>query len=406
MNHTTKFTAAALVGFVMTGCQGASGTDTLGGVASTKNGILTTQSARIPVAGRDYTTLYSTNPLGKLGARVGVQAIREDGSAVIVKSPLAGPGEFLTQSQVGIQKGRSRTWFPPQTGSQPRQAHAVAAHGESIVWLETKSTDIYYQDWRVYSGTIGKSKPILLADSFSLLKTDQIPYPPGVTTLSSDAVNAWWVMVYPTKKAPRGWAARIMVRDVGAHNPLKIAVDGAMLPAAIAQGLIYVRQKMVDPSMTSNHYEIRLLKGGVDTLISSGPLIKDEAVLSICASNNVLAWAVHSPSPTREKPGVITGSQLHVMTLATKVQRLVNLEDDAWGLSLGCGTNFVAWGNGSGNGDPGQYVLNVASGKIFKLGSLRGISMVHVAGHILAWALPPKSAQEGAPWRVVKWHGA
>jgi len=405
MNHATRFTAAALVGLVMTGCQGASGTEAMGGVASTKSGTLTTQSAQIPVVGRDYTTLYTVEPHGKSGARVGVATIRDDGSAVIENVPLAGPGEFLTQSQVGIQRGQSRTWFAPQTGSQPRQAIQFAAHGQSIVWLETKSTDLFYQDWKAYAARVGQRQPTLLADSFALTKTDAIPYPPGVTTLSTDGVNAWWVMVYPTKKAPRGWGARIMVRDVGAHGPLKIAVDRAMLPTAIPQGLIYVREKMVDPGMTSNQYQIRLLKGGVDALISPGSLIKDESVLSICASKTVLAWAVHSPSTTRQNPGISTGGRLHVMTLATKVQRIVTLDDAAWGLSLGCGTTFVAWGNGSGNGDPGQYVLSVASGKIWKLGSSRGISVVHVASDILAWTLPPKSAQEAAPWKVVKWHG-
>lgn len=405
MKHASKFVAGALVGLAFLGCQGASGAYSSGNISSTIGGIMTTLSAQIPVDGRDYSTLYSTNPQGKLGARVGVRAIREDGSAVIVNTPLAGPGEFLTQSQLGIQRSQSRTWFPVETGAQPRQIIQIAAHGKSIVWLETKSTDIYYQDWRVYSGTIGKSKPILLADSYSLLKTDQIPYPPGITTLSTDGVNAWWTMVYPTKKAPRGWSAQIMVRDVSAHHPLKVAVVGAMLPVASAQGLIYVREKMVDPGMAPNRYEIRLLKSGVDSLITSGPLVKDESVLSICASKTVLAWAVHSASATRQNPGISTGGQLHVMKLATKVQRIVTLDDAAWGLSLGCGTNFVAWGNGSGNGDPGQYVMNIQSGKIWKLGSLRGISMVLASGDYLAWALPPKSAQEAAPWKVVKWHG-
>ena len=399
MNKTRLFRIGVLVlvGLWLTSTLGAA-------VATSSAKVLTTASAQTAVASRDYTTLYTFDLQAFPGARVGPMAFREDGSVILDKVPLAGPGQFLTQSQVGIQSGKTRTWFLAQSGVLPRQAYAASSKGQSIVWLETKNTDLYYQDWRLYSGTIGKPRALLLADSFSLLKTDQIPYPPGVATLSTDGVNAWWVMVYPTKKAPRGWSARIMVRDVGAHHPLKIAVDGAMLPVAIAQGLIYVRQKMVDPSMTSNHYEIRLLKNGFDTLLSSGPLIKDETVLSICASNTVLAWAVHAPSTTLRNAAVVTGSQLHVMTLATKVQRLVNLDDDGWGLSLGCGTNFVAWGNGSGNGDPGQYVLNVPSGKILKLGSMRGISMVQVAGDILAWPLPAKSAQVIPPWRVVKWH--
>ena len=68
-----------------------------------------------------------------------------------------------------------------------------------------------------------------------------------------------------------------------------------------------------------------------------------------------------------------------------------------------CADAFVAWGNGSGNGDPGQYVVDVPSGKLWKLGASPGISAVRAAGTMLAWTLPPK-AQEAAPIRVTKWH--
>lgn len=427
MAHSLRFAAFALAGLTLTACQGSSGTPSTisdstttasphpaGSSSTTSSGsvtspksiqLLTTRAAQTAVEGREYTTLYTVDPHGKSGARVGVPTIRDDGSAVIENVPLAGPGEFLTQSQVGIQRGQSRTWFAPQTGSQPRQAIQVAAHGQFIVWLETKSTDLFYLDWKMYAARVGQRQPTLLADSFALLKSDEIPYPPGVKTTTTDGVHAWWTMVYPTKKAPRGWGARIMVRDVGAVGSLKVAVDRAKLPVAIARGLVYVRSKDVDPSMTSNHYEIRLLKNDVDSLISSGPLTGDQAVSSICASDTLLAWAVHSSSGSPQNPNDVMGGKLHVMTLATKVQRIIRLEDPAWGLSMGCGTSFVAWGNGSGNGDPGQYVLDVPSGKIWKLGTLRGISMVHVAGDKLAWALPQKSAQDAVPWKVVKWHG-
>jgi len=245
----------------------------------------------------------------------------------------------------------------------------------------------------------------MLADSFDLLKTDDIPWPPGVRMLATDGSNVWWVMVYPNSKSANGWGARIMVRDIGARKPLKIAVDQAKLPSAIARGLIYVRSKDVDPSMPLNRYEIRILKNGVDTLITTGSLAKDELIFSSCASNTLLAWTVGSVSYSRLNPNVGPDGHLHVMTLATKAQRIVTLSDSASGSSLGCGTNFVAWGNGSGRGDPGQYVLDVPSGKILKLGSLLGISAVLVAGNILAWALPLPSGSKTAPWKVVKWHG-
>lgn len=426
MGCTVRFAAVALAALTLAACQsnggapsaisgstttasphpaGSSGTTPSGSVVSPKsNQLLTTRAAQTALEGRDYTTLYTTDPHGESGARVGVQAIREDGSAVIVNSPLAGPGKFLTQSQVGIQKGQSRTWFPPQTGSQPRQAIQVVAHGESIVWLETKSTDLFYQDWKMYAARVGQRQPTLLGDSFDLVKSDEIPYPPGVKITTTDGVHAWWVMVYRVK-SQRGWDARIMVRDLAGREPLTVAVDKAKLPAATAGGVAYVRSKDVDSSVLANRYEIRLRRAGTDTLITSGPLAKEEQVSTICASGTLLAWAVRSPSSPRENPAALTRGSLHVMTLATKVQRTIKLDDNAGGLSLDCGETFIAWGNGSGNGDPGQYVLDMSSGKIWKLGELKGISAVLASGTILAWALPPKSAQEAAPWRVTKWHG-
>lgn len=417
MGHTVRLATVVLVGLTLTACQGGSGTPSsisgstttnsphsTGNASPKTSALLTTRAAQTALEGRDYTTLYTTNPHGESGARVGVLTIRDDGSAVIDNSPLAGPGEFLTQSQVGIQRGQSRTWFAPQTGSQPRQAYEAAAHGKSIVWLETKSTDLFYLDWKMYAARVGQRQPTLLGDSFDLLKSDEIPPPPGVKTLTADGVHAWWTMVYRVK-SQRGWDARIMVRDLAGREPLTVAVDKAKLPQATAGGVAYVRSKDVDSSMPANRYEIWLRRAGTDTLITSGPLAKEEQVSTICASGALLAWAVRSPSPPRENPDAWTGGRLHVMTLATKAQRTIKLDDPAWGLSLGCGETFIAWGNGSGNGDPGQYVLNVPSGKIWKLGELRGISAVLVSGTMLAWALPPKSAQEAAPWRVTKWHG-
>ncbi len=366
---------------------------------------LSTKNAQPAMAGRDYTTLYTMDSPGngKSGASVGPLAIRKNGSAVISNNPPGVHGNLIEQGQVGIQIGTTRTWFPIQTGSKPRQVFEAVTTGKSVFWGETPNTDMGL-DWRLFAVTAGQRVPKLIADSFDLLKTTESRYPPGMQMLATDGSNVWWVMAYPNSKSANGWGAKIMVRDIGARRPLKIAVDEAMMPTAIARGLIYARSNDVDPSMKSSRYEIRLLKNGVDTLISSGLLTKDQHISSLCASDTLLAWGVGSVSTARLNPNGEPYGHLRVMTLATKAQRIISLDSSALGLSLGCGTNFVAWGNGSGSGDSGQYVMNVPSGKIWKLGSLTGLSAVLVAGNILAWALPIPSGKT-APWRVVKWHG-
>jgi len=424
MGHTVRFAAVALAGLTLTACQsnsgtpptpsgrttttsphptGNSGTSPSASVSATSGWPLTTRGAQIAVDGRDYTTLYTVDPRGKSGARVGVRAIRHDGSAVIVNSPSPAPGEFLTQSQVGIQTGQSRTWLPPQTGSEPRQVAYAAARGQSFVWVETKSTDLFFLDWKVFAARVGQGQPTLLGDSFDLTRTDKVPPPPGVEFITTDGIHAWWMMTYPAK-SQRGFGARIMVRDIAGQGPLSVAVDKAKLPAATGGGVAYVRTSDVDPAAPVNRYDIRLRRAGADTLVTSGPLAKGEQVSTLCASDTLLAWAVRSPETSAADPDAWASGHLHVMTLATNAQHTIELDDNAWSLDLSCGHTFVAWGNGSGNGDPGQYVVDVPSGKLWKLGESRGISAVRAAGTMLGWTLPPK-AQEGAPWRVAKWHG-
>ena len=426
MGHIVRCAAVALAALALSSCQsnsgtpstspsstattsqhptGTGGTSPSGSVAPTSGWPLTTHGARTAVEGRDYTALYMVDPHGSSGARVGVLALRDDGSAVIGSSPRPASGALIAQSQVGVQTGQSRMWLPAQTGPHPRQAIAAAADGQSLVWLETKSTDLFYQDWKVFAARAGQRQPTLLGDSFDLTKTDEIPPPPGVKYITTDGVHAWWTMTYRTGKGNPAWGARIMVRDIAGHEPLTTAVDKAKLPAATGGGVAYLRSTDVDPAVPANRYDIRLRHAGADTLVTSGPLAKDEQVSTMCASDTLLAWAVRSPeAPPDNPPEHSTGGRLHVMTLATKVQQTIELDDDAWSLDLSCGDTFIAWGNGSGNGDPGQYIVDVPSGKLWKLGESPGISAVRAAGTMLGWTLPPK-AQESAPWRVTKWHG-
>ena len=85
-----------------------------------------------------------------------------------------------------------------------------------MVWVETKSTDLFYLDWKVFAARVGQGQPTLLGDSFALTKTDNVPTPPGVEFITTDGVHAWWMMTYPAKDQ-RGFGARIMVRDIAGH---------------------------------------------------------------------------------------------------------------------------------------------------------------------------------------------
>src|ERR1019366_4531281 len=97
----------------------------------------TTHGAQTAVEGRDYTTLSIIDSKGVSGARISILTMLDNGRTVISNNPPGAHGQLIAQAQVGIQSGKSRTWFLPQIGVQPRQAYEAAAYGRSLVWLET-----------------------------------------------------------------------------------------------------------------------------------------------------------------------------------------------------------------------------------------------------------------------------
>jgi len=408
MIHTVRFTAVALAGLTLAACQsniGSTSSATPSSISTSPTGsvLLTTRTATTAVEGREYTTLYTVDPRGKSDGRVGVLALGDDGSAVIANYPPPPPADVLVQSQVGIQTGQSRKWFPIQKSLRPGHASGAAIHGQSIAWVDATLGMRPSVDLNVFALRAGHRQPIRLSDSGDLAKSEVIPILPNGNFITTDGNHVWWLRTYPTKK-PRAWGARIMVRDLAAHEPVTTAVDGAKNPIATARGLIYVRSNDVDSKMPTKRYEIRLHHVGTDTLIASGSLTKDEQVSTMCVSDAYLAWAVSSPVAPADDPGTAIGGRLHVMVLATKSQQIIQLDDSAWGLELSCGNTFVAWGNGSGNGDAGQYVFDVPSGKIWNLGKLQSMSLILATGSMLAWPLEFQSSKT-IRWQITRWRG-
>jgi len=409
MIRSVGFAAYALIGLTLAACQSDIGSAPATPSSTTKtsatgSGMLTTRTAPAAVEGREFATLYNFDPQGKHGARVGLLAIRRDGSAVIVNSPPGVDVETIAQSQVGVQTGQHRKWFPIQSGSRPREASDAATYGQTIVWVETTQAMRASPDLKVFAVRSGQERPTLLSKSLDLSKSDVIPMSPGGNFITTDGVHVWWVRTYPTKD-PSGWGSQILVRDIAGRGPLAVAIERAKNPVAAKAGLVYLRSPDVDPKMPANRYELRLHQGTTDTMLVAGDLVEGEPSSTICASETFIAWAVNSAGTSSENMQAPADGRLHVLSLASKVQQVIELGDNAGGLSLACGNTFVAWGNGSGNGDPGQYVFDIPSSKIWKLGELRGYSAVQAAGSILAWALPPKSTQDAVSWRVTKWQG-
>lgn len=61
----------------------------------------------------------------------------------------------------------------------------------------------------------------------------------------------------------------------------------------------------------------------------------------------------------------------------------------------------VAWGNGSGNGDPSEYVLTVNTGKLEKVGQQQGFNVIrgNPATDTILWAFNPDEEAVMVVWQ-------
>ena len=81
-----------------------------------------------------------------------------------------------------------------------------------------------------------------------------------------------------------------------------------------------------------------------------------------------------------------TDGTLFVWNPQTNTATEVALEGAGTGMIVVSGPRRVAWGNGGGNGDAGEYVLDLASGKLWRVGEAAGLSVIYASGDYIAWS--------------------
>ncbi len=276
----------------------------------------------------------------------------------------------------------------------PRQAFDGAMPNDATAaWLETRSTDLFDVDWKVFGWSHGKVR--LLADSDTFAKGHPLaPAAGGDHLIASDGKSVWWSFRKAGSELPI--ATNIATADLAGTSAPRVVVKGADLPTVDPRGgLVYVRDPYTAPHSVG--YDIHLLRGTRDEIVYHGPLGDVGFISELCVGPDVVAWAVPVESDD--------GGTIMVLDRTTHHVKVIRRRDSSRGAELACGDDFVAWGNGSGNGDAGQYLYSPKTGALVRLGESFGISGVIAAGRYVAWTLPPASPQASADTRLARWDG-
>ncbi|WP_203823837.1 hypothetical protein [Actinoplanes palleronii] len=355
--------------------------------------VLSVAQAVTTGAGRRYQEtsrvpgLLGKSPVSKL-------ALTSAGDTVIATAPpdLTTGGEVkIKQNTVSLlgPGGRRDLSLPPVRGAAPRQAIYAAARGDAVAWLETPSTDLYGGDWSVFAATGGTTR--LLGTSSGVAPGGHVPAPPGSAAPVLGDEFAYWPTAVPAGRKDQ-FGLAIAGRRLDGTGPMRIVVRDAGRPAADGKNLYYVRTTMFAPAFAENRYEIRLVDAtGADRVAAAGRLRKGEEVSALAADAGTVSWIVTSADEEDEQ------ARMYAWDAAANTAVQVNLADRGLSTEISASGRVLAWGNGSGNGDGGMYLLDLgAEPALFRLGEAQGLSYAFVAGDHLAWSVMGDDPQDPA----------
>jgi hypothetical protein len=236
----------------------------------------------------------------------------------------------------------------------------------------------------VWSLPKGGSKPVQLGNSEQFAAGKDSSAPSEITT---DGSTAYWTVGRPVAGFKRngGQQSVIVSRPLDGSKTLKVVAKDAKIPVALKVRLLYIAD--APPSGT---VQIRQIQAGKDTLVRSQKLSPGARLTAFTAGDGWTVTDVRLPSTAEEEENGIARSLMTLWHEGRTQPMIVNLHGDGVAeLSLGDGT--LAWGNGSGTGDAGMYLLELDSRHIFKVGELEGGSNATVCGSTISWAIQGKT---------------
>ena len=304
--------------------------------------------------------------------------IAADGTALMSIGP-QDTGTELQQKRLELwtTTGSTSVVADGKSTRQGAVAQTIAADlcGGTPVWADAHGTEVGTADWRAWSLPKGRSKPVQLGDS-SRFGTEWS----GPDAITTDATTAYWAL---SRTGPQR-KSMIVSRPLDGSKKLTVVAKDGKLPVALPDRLLYVTD-----TGPADRFQIRQVKAGKDTLVRDATIPKGSELTAFTAGSNWLIWVVrHTPTEQEEDEGVAR-STMTIWPTSWPNPMIVHLHGDGTS-ALHLSENLLVWGNGSGSGDAGMYLLDLAPRTIYKLGELEGGSNATVCGTSVSWTLPGK----------------
>lgn len=356
-------------------------------------------SALPATEGAHYVTLFRLTQPTDQSTFVAPLALADDGSLVAEAVEETGTAQLEGVPELGRYAPERGDSYPQPLKTPPRQAIAAAVRGSTVAWLETSSTNLYSADWFLFASTGGAAR--LLSRSSDISGETEVASAPEQHPIATDGKTVFWTAPYPVPSdgSRPYFSAKVLSTPVDGSGEVRTIADPAKLPATDGTSVYVVRAKDVAPDLGDRALILRV-GGGKEVVVADLSLTPRAGVSAVCAAGDYLSWVV-SDVGTDDVGG---DGVLTVRDLRTGEDHKVELLDSGSATNLSCSDTLIGWGNGSGNGDAGEYVLVLRSWSLYRLGEEPGISIVYVKGDYVAWSVLtyPRRAADTV---VARWEG-
>jgi hypothetical protein len=314
-----------------------------------------------------------------------------DGSLFGSWSPFPQPGGPLLTDPLSIglygpDGERSTLIEESNPGLPARQAISFSVAGDLAAWVETTSTSLYETDWWIVAYEDGREW--IAAESAELGVGSVLPLVQGDINVSLAGRTAFWNSPVPGH-AQDQWATALLSRDVDGGGPIETTADNVWLHTSDGAGSVLFVQMSAD--LTERILSLRPGSEPQVVVERPGGASADFAVTALGADADTVAWSVWQGA---DPDSYLQSDRSWVYVQEVATGRLTEIELNSTGTDAAfVSAGWAAWGNGSGTGDAGEYLLDIRDSVLYRIAEHEGYSNPVVNYPAVAWAVPNTSPE-------------
>ncbi|WP_148284062.1 hypothetical protein [Luteimicrobium xylanilyticum] len=275
------------------------------------------KTARDAAPSNDFSVVSRLQTTGTCTDTLAPGALFDDGAWFTGVTPGAacswqGDGPLPASDRVGVVQEGSTTahlWASTVTlvpGDHHRQVTRSTVSGDWAVWSETESTDLYYDNWRVFAADRRTGKPHVVATAEEFTGGKKLPFYEATYTIYQDRVF-WSTTPASVAGTQKAFEPEVVSKAISGKGAIDVVAKAGDQPVTTDSGVVVRTSSKLRVNDTDDTDSPDVKKETISTGFSlvtahglqpllrispTGPIDRDQEPSAVAAHGNTLAFAV------------------------------------------------------------------------------------------------------------------